>query len=88
MIIRVITNKKTTMKKITLKRLMNYKNIDKNKIKSKISILRKFKRAIVLMDKNSKKVIIKIMMTIQMKRVKKMTKNFINITSLTKKSQT
>ena len=88
MIIRVITNKKTTMKKIILKRLMNYKNIDKNKIKSKISILKKFKRAIVLMGKNSKKVIIKIMMTILMKRVKKMTKNFINITSLTKKSQT
>ena len=74
--------------KITLKRLMRFKNIDKNKIKSQFNNFRKFKRTIVLMGKSSKKAIIKTSMTIVMKRVKMMMKNFINIISLNKKSQT
>jgi DNA-directed RNA polymerase sigma subunit (sigma70/sigma32) len=76
------------MMKITLKRLMRFKNIDKNKIKSQFNNFRKFKRTIVLMGKSSKKAIIKTSMTIVMKRVKMMMKNFINIISLNKKSQT
>ena len=87
-IITVIMIKKTTMMKITLKRLMRFKNIDKNKIKSQFNNFRKFKRTIVLMGKSSKKAIIKTSMTIVMKRVKMMMKNFINIISLNKKSQT
>lgn len=84
--IKVITNKKTTMKKIILKRLMNHKNLDKNK--NKLSMLRKLKRTIVLMGKNTKKVIIRITVTVLMKNVKRMMKNFININSLSKMSQT
>ena len=87
-IITVIKIKKTTMMKITLKRLMRFKNIDKNKIKSQFNNFRKFKRTIVLMGKSSKKAIIKTSMTIVMKRVKMMMKNFIKIISLNKKSQT
>jgi len=74
------------MKKITLKRLMNHKNLDKNK--NKLSMLKKLKRTIVLMGKNSKKVIIRITLTVQMKKVKRTMKNFINIISLSKMSQT
>ena len=84
--IKVITNKKTTMKKIILKRLMNHKNLDKNK--NKLSMLKKLKRTIVLMGKNTKKVIIRITVTVLMKNVKRMMKNFININSLSKMSQT
>lgn len=88
MITRLIRNKKTTMKKITLKKLMNNKNKNMIKIKNKVSQLRKLNRGTVLMGKSNKKVIIKIKIIIQMKRVKNMMKNFINTISLSKKSQT
>jgi len=73
----------------TLKRLMRYKKLDRIKTKNRIRMARKFiiMKIIVLMDKNSKKVIIKITRITLMKREKKMMKNFISIISLNKKSQ-
>lgn len=85
---KLIRNKKNTMKKITLKKLMNNKNKNMINIKNKVSQLRKLNRGTVLMGKSNKKVIIKIKIIIQMKRVKNMMKNFINTISLSKKSQT
>lgn len=82
-------SKKNTMMTNTLKRLMRYKKLDKIKTKNWILMVRKFliMKIIVLMDKNSKKVLIKITKIILMKREKKMMKNFISIISLNKKSQ-
>jgi hypothetical protein len=82
MITKLIRNKKITMKRIILRKLKNNKNTNK------VSLIRKFNRGIVLMGKNTKKVTIKIKIIILMKRVKNMKKSFINIISLSKKSQT
>lgn len=82
MITKLIRNKKITMKRIILRKLKNNKNTNK------VSLIRKFNRVIVLMGKNTKKVTIKIKIIILMKRVKNMKKSFINIISLSKKSQT
>ena len=88
MITKLIRNKKIQMNRITLRRLKNNKNINRIKIKNKLSRFRKLNKGTVLMGKSTKKVTTKTTTIILMMMVKNMKKNFISIISLSKKSQT